>query len=276
MRSGVRLEHYLRAILENARLVLKVAPVVVVAGALKVAFDALGWAPIDLNALLSGLVAANVFLLGFLLAGTVADYKESERLPGEVAASLETLADECLIIHEAKGDPSAAGCLAHLHHLTVGIRGWLADQRTHADVLRDVRELNRYLIAFEPLAQPGYITRMKTEQHNLRRALIRIDVIRQTSFVTAGFVVAEMLAGLVVLALLLTDVQPMGEALFFVCTITFLLAYVIALIRDLDNPFEYPGGHQGAADVSLDALEQFERRLEQEDIEFATARVAAA
>src|SRR5205085_5694037 len=179
----------------NARLVVKVAPVVLIAGVLKLIFMNLDWSPIDLNALLSGLVAANVFLLGFLLAGTVADYKESERLPGEVASSLETLADECLIIHEAKGDPIAARCLSHLHHITVGIRRWLTAERSHDDVLSDIRALNHYLLAFDSLAQPGYVTRMKVEQNNLRRSVIRIDVIRQTSFVTAGYVVAEMLAG---------------------------------------------------------------------------------
>jgi hypothetical protein len=43
--------------------------------------------------------------------------------------------------------------------------------------------------------------------------------------------------------------------------LSYLLFYVLALIRDLDNPFEYHDGKPGAADVNLDVLEHSEERL---------------
>ena len=43
--------------------------------------------------------------------------------------------------------------------------------------------------------------------------------------------------------------------------ITYLLVYMLAMIRDLDNPFEYHGGLPGAADVDLSVLERCEARL---------------
>ena len=39
------------------------------------------------------------------------------------------------------------------------------------------------------------------------------------------------------------------------------LFYVVGLIRDLDNPFEYRNGEPGAADVNLDVLVRSEDRL---------------
>ena len=251
-----------RAAIASGRLVVKVLPFVAVVTVLKLLFHELDLEPLELNALLSGLVGANVFLLGFLLAGTVADYKESERLPGEVAASLETMADECLIIREAKADPAAEAFLLHLLRLTVAIRLWIMSRGRHGEVLDHIRDLNPHLLSFEPLTQPGYLTRLRGEQHALRRLVIRIHVIQQTSFVTAGYLVADVLGRLVVLALLLTDIGATVEAMFFVATITFLLTYTNRLIRDLDNPFEYPNGKPGSADVSLVALEEFQKRLE--------------
>ncbi len=35
-----------------------------------------------INNLFSGIIAANVFLMGFLLSGVLSDYKESEKIPG--------------------------------------------------------------------------------------------------------------------------------------------------------------------------------------------------
>ena len=53
---------------------------------------------------------------------------------------------------------------------------------------------------------------------------------------------------------------------------TFLLGYMLILIRDLDNPFEYDGGKQaGAAEVSLAPLEHVRRRLEPEVAEVTSS-----
>src|SRR5687767_2350199 len=41
----------------------------------------------DVGLVLTG----GVFLMGFMLAGTMADYKESEKLPGTLACSLENI-----------------------------------------------------------------------------------------------------------------------------------------------------------------------------------------
>jgi hypothetical protein len=61
---------------------------------LKLAAHWHGWVVLSVNPLFSGIIAANVFLMGFLLSGVLTDYKESERLPGDLACSLEAIADE--------------------------------------------------------------------------------------------------------------------------------------------------------------------------------------
>lgn len=57
---------------------------------------------ITLNSIFSGIIGANVFLMGFLLNGVLSDYKESEKLPGELSAMLATMADEMEIICRLK------------------------------------------------------------------------------------------------------------------------------------------------------------------------------
>src|SRR3954462_10166540 len=100
-------------ILAMPDLMLRALPWVAGVVILKAFFEAAGIHPLDLNPLLSGLVAANVFLLGFLLAGTLGDYKEAEKLPGELAGALETICDEALLVHTEKGLPEGAACVGH-------------------------------------------------------------------------------------------------------------------------------------------------------------------
>jgi uncharacterized membrane protein (DUF485 family) len=83
-------------------LVLRVALIVGAVIFFKLIAHWLGWEIISLNPLFSGIVAANVFLMGFLLTGVLSDYKESEKLPGELAASIESITEETLMISKSK------------------------------------------------------------------------------------------------------------------------------------------------------------------------------
>lgn len=217
--------------------------------------------PLEPNPLLSGLVAAMVFLLGFLLAGTAADYKEAERLPGELASSLDTIADEFLLIHAERGIPEAVDAVERLRRLARGIREWLYHQRDLDSVLAEVRGLNEPFLAFTPLVQAGFVTRLKSEQASVRKVLVRIDAMRTTSFVAAGYVIAELTGGLLLLGLLLSEIGETAESLFFTGVISLLMTYLFLLVRDLDNPFGYAQGQEGVADVSLKPLEDVTQRL---------------
>jgi len=104
------------------RLALKVTLIVGVVILLKLIAYWFGWEVISLNPLFSGIVAANVFLMGFLLTGVLTDYKESERLPGELAASIESIAEEALTIYKNKNAPAAKECLTSLYQLTTSIK----------------------------------------------------------------------------------------------------------------------------------------------------------
>src|SRR3954447_952093 len=124
------------------QLLLRAVPWVAGAVVLKAIFELAGFHPLDLNPLLSGLVAANVFLLGFLLAGTLGDYKEAEKLPGEIAASLETICDEALLVHEEKGIPEAAECIGLCADVAADIRRCIMREAGFKDVLKAIRAFN--------------------------------------------------------------------------------------------------------------------------------------
>lgn len=260
-------------VFQRWRLVVKVAPFVLLAALIKVGLDVLGWEPIPLSPLYTGLVGATIFLLGFLLAGTLADYKESEKLPGDLAASMETIADECMILYSDKRAKPALECLHHVRALAGSLLDWFYGRDAIATVFDRISGLNRFFLAFEPLTQPNFIVRLKQEQSAVRRMLIRVETIRDTSFVGAGYVIAELATFLLVVGLLLTEISPDAEEIFLVSTVTFLFVYVIALIRDLDDPFEFNlnGSENGAAEVSLRPIERLGGRLE-DAVELLLAR----
>jgi hypothetical protein len=138
----------------------------------------------------------------------------------------------------------------------------MAGTYRHDQLLGDIRNLNHFFRLLMPLSEIGFIARLKAEQRYVAGVVLRMDSIRLTSFVTAGYLIARVATWLVLIALVLTDAGPIGQELFFVTVIAFVLIYMNRLIRDLDNPFEYARGVRGAADVSLIQIERVERRLD--------------
>lgn len=95
----------------------------------------------------------------------------------------------------------------------------------------------------------------------MRRLVIRMDTMRKTSYVSAGYLFAEITALVILVLLVITEIGEATPTALVVGVLSYLLFYVLALIRDLDNPFEYHRGKPGAADVSLEVLEHSEHRL---------------
>lgn len=215
---------------------------------------------ITLTTLFGSIIAANVFLLGFLLAGTLADYKESERLPGEIAASIESLTDECLITLTNKGAKEAESAVSYMADFASAVRRWFyREERTRA-VMGRINGMNDIFLSFESLTQPNFIVRMKQEQATIRRILMRIDTIRDTSFVPAAYAIAELTTAVLIAGLLLTEIGPFYQEVFYIVVPSFLMIYLILLIRDLDNPFNYSSADAGA-EVSIKPIVDIDEKL---------------
>lgn len=254
----------------NPRLLLATAPYLVIAVVVKIVLEQTDQHLFQLSPLLAGAIGAEVFILGFLLSGTAGDFKEAEKLPGELSASLEAMADEALIGHADQGSPETRQVLERLVEIARSVRMWLVHDRGLDDVLGDIRALNVPMLPLTKTLPAVATSRLKAEQAALRKTVLRMDTIRRTSYVAAGYLIAEITAVLLILTLLVTDFGAKNDlraaedilpSVFLTGLITYLLIYLVSLIRDLDNPFEYTDGTPGAADVDLTVLEDTESRL---------------
>ena len=242
-------------------LLLRAGIAVAVAVVLKIVMHELRWEILSLNPLFTGIVAANVFLMGFLLSGVLSDFKESERLPGELASILETLVDESLSIYERSDNKVAMTFAARIVDLGRTFQAWFFKTVDTRTVMDRLAELHRSFLALEAGTEPNLIVRMKQEHQALRRILIRMETIRETSFISSGYRIADVSTFLLTVGLLLSSIDPFYESPFLLGVIVFLLTFLIMLIRDLDNPFAHHES-SSAEDVSLKPLEDFIHRMQ--------------
>lgn len=230
---------------------VRVVPILAVVALLKFLAYQFDLEVLELNALFTSLVAGTIFLIGFLISGVLSDYKESEKIPSELAASLKTLLDDTLTIHKTKPSATTHQLLAFQQTLASNVLDWFyAKERTHA-MLAKLSQLNDYFAALDSEGVPAnYIIKMKNEQVNLRRMLMRVDTIRDTNFVKPAYTVVEVMGFLIMCGLITIKLNPFYMSLFFTLVVAFLVFYMLLLIKCLDNPFNYLGG-TGGTEISL-------------------------
>ncbi len=257
---------YILRVMRKWSLGSKVLPIVGLVVVGKVLAHNLGYETIQLNALFTSLVAGTIFLLGFLISGVLSDYKEAEKIPGDVAASLEALYDDGYTIWKAKQLSAAEDFIGHHKALVTSMEDWFYKKQHTQHLLAEVSGMNDFFVNFEKEGvQPNIIIKMKTEQNNLRRMIIRIHTIRDTNFVPSVYAIVEFLAFAVTAGMILVRIEPFYEALFFTILVSYLFSYMILLIHDLDNPFDYSHSGESGTEVSLKPFHDVARRIAQAD-----------
>lgn len=207
---------------------------------------------LELNALFTSLIAGTIFLIGFLVSGVLSDYKESEKLPSELSAAIKSLYDDAYTIYKSKNSQNAHQFIVYQKDFTHFLMEWFYKRETTSNMVDRISQMNEYIIAMDVEGiQPGYLIKIKNEQSNLRKMILRIDTIRETNFIGSAYAILEAMAFLIALSLIIIKIEPFYVDLFFSLLVTFLISYMFLLIKDLDNPFDYAENGESGTEVSL-------------------------
>jgi hypothetical protein len=244
------------------RLMLTTLPYVCAVVALTVAREhLLGWhGALELGDV-AALLTAGAFLIGFMLSGTMADYKESEKLPGEIATTLETLDDHLALAAVKKPELDARALRGRVDELAAAVERWLHGHGAVDAVLDRIGATTELAQEIERL---GHWTsgRVLAELSGLRRTVTRIHVIQSTTFLQPGYALLDTLVTAIVAMLLLARWRSPVVEYTLTTAITLVYVYMVRLIRDVDAPFDHGGaGQRGAAEVDLAPIGAFRTRL---------------
>lgn len=221
----------------------------------KYVIDSYGWSLITINPLLTAFLGGVFFTIGILFAGAVTDYKEAEKIPGELAVALKTLyKDVGIIPFDSKHTYFVSDFRAGVKNLLYSITGNL---RNNSWKLKNVDiQMESLNILLEQMSKAGvqvnYILKMRTELTYIDRLSHRIDMIEETSFIPAAYTIAELAIGIILFLLLFVQVDFSYGGLVIVGAVSMILLSLLFLIKDMDNPFEY--GKDSFADVELGIL----------------------
>lgn len=258
------LRERIRGWLPSWRLPLRALAVALVVIGVRLVLDQADLERISLSPLIVTLITADVFVMSFILSGVLSDYKESEKVPGDLAVSMESIAEDCVLLWRHKQAAPARDCLQYMLDLTTALKRWFYKKERTQSLMDRVYGLGDFFMALEPFTQANFIVRLKQEQNSISRMVVRIHTIRETAFVSSGQAMAKIATVFVLIGLLTLKVSPWYESVFLVGMVAWFLSYLILLIDDLDNPFDYAeDGRPSGQEVSLKPLDDLERRIAQ-------------
>lgn len=207
-------------------------------------------------------LTGGIFLIGFMLSGTLADFKESERIPAEIACTLETL-EETLVLAGVSKSLGAFSLRQEILTVSQSIVDWTYRRISHRQLFEALETLGRTAQLLEKGGASSYATRVLAELHNLRKILTRMAVISRTGFLASGYALLETLVCSILILLIASIFRSALAQFILVSFVSLVFIYMLRLIRDIDDPFEYgEGGTQGAAEVELFPLTEFIERLQ--------------
>jgi hypothetical protein len=248
---------------KRLHLFFRVLPIVLVLVLVKIGVHALKIEFIPLDGLIPSLIAGAIFLIGFLLAQVLANYREAEHMPAEMRTALEAIHDDVLNFSritpgvERSAYTTALTDIVDAFESGLGVPGGHKHLENAIDKVDALSPLIAKLQALE--MSERFLVRLKSAQDTLRRCVFRVAYVQKMQFSPSVHVMVQtlVLANLFVLEFLKTT--NAWESVLILVLVGYMFVYSVLLVRELDQPFR--AGEASVDDVSLYQLRDFAKKI---------------
>lgn len=207
------------------------------------------------------ILTGGIFIMGFMLAGTLSDYKESEKIPGEISSILETMEDTITTVCKGK-NLNEKEMKQTLLETVEKILAWIYKKITLEEMFATLSKNVISATKMEEITSSGFASRYLNEISALRKLLNRMNVISVTSFLQTGYALLEILILAILGILFLSKFKNPIAEYTVIAFISLIYFYLYRLIKDIDDPFEYESEtSKGASEVELFPIYEYIERL---------------
>jgi hypothetical protein len=241
-------------------ILLKILPLTAIFSLAKWGVHYLGWEPWEFDSLTGSLFGVATFVIAFVLSGTLSDYRTSEDIPAQIVNAVETIQDSNLLAAASHSEYNPSPLHQGLVQVLEDIQNWLKSDKPLDEVITTITDLNLLFAQLEKYSNAPMMVRVQGEQAKIRLLVTRMQLIRDTEFLAPASVLLELFLLGAITALLLIGADRFSENIVVSVFLFTSFIYLVALIRDLDNPFQYDG--KSFVDVDLFPLEATLDRLQ--------------
>jgi hypothetical protein len=248
--------------LSKWRILLNVLPLAGLFCVAKAGMHVIGIEPWAFDSLTGSLLGSATFVIALILSGTLSDYGASETMPMQITDAIATIQDtnEMLALRSEEYDP--APLQQALNRIVEAILDWLIYNKPFTGIENAIAQLNSRLVPIMNMESGvGLVSHIQGEQAKVRSLTQQMKNHRETNFIEPAYVLLWLFLGGSTVTLLLIGAERFSENLVVSTLLFTSFFYLLLLIRDLDNPFDYDG--KSSVDVDLSVLKNMGDRLTQ-------------
>ncbi len=176
------------------------------------------------------------FVFGLLLAATMSDFKESERIPGEVASNLEAIKDWIYLARRVPRTGTSDLCKEELDQtylrnellgMTDGIIAWIYSKEKDSNVIFPlIRKSNEIAYYFaERGVDKEAIKGIQENTNAMRKQLTRAYSISRNNFIKPAYTLLQSILFIIMSLLLITKFKSNSADYLVTSAITFLFSH---------------------------------------------------
>ena len=240
-------------------LFLKVLPLTALFALAKVGVHTLGFEPWEFDSLTGSLFGASTFVLAFVLSGNLAAYIDIEDSVVQFINAIESIEDINIFVARLQPSLETTRLTSRLADLLGQLAQWLANQVGFEVIDASLADLNLILADLRLNSGDSVVDRGLPELARMRILVNRMASNRDSDFLGPAYAMLEIFLVGAVVALVLIGADRFSENMVVSCFLFTSFTYLLLLIRDLDNPFQYDG--TSCVDVDLSVLNSCRQRL---------------
>lgn len=245
-----------RSSVKDYRLALKTLIIVAILVAVRVALWRAGIEGMNPSAFISSIIGGGVFVLGLVIAGTLSDYKDAQRVPSDLAANLFVVLRESEAIHRVWGKPNLSRLRNRCIAIVDGLRKDI-DAGNSRECEKAIEDLGDSLLEMEDTDVPAnYVVRLRSEQAAMRKTAMRVYQIQREEFLPSAYAMIVSFVALIIAFVMFTKVDNLPVTAVTLGFLSFFFIYLLFLLNTINQPFKV-GQERGDDDVSLFQLYEF-------------------
>lgn len=248
----------MKQVLKRFRLFVIAALITTLIIIAKYILHSMGWEVIEMSSLHSSMVAGTTFVIGFLLSTTMADYKESERIPADFAANIENMHEDAISFYKQYPKFDLVGYQKQLQKIAAA---FAKDVRSKSKTSHlHIHRLSEHFAEMEKAGvPPNFIVKLKQQQALLTKHVMRVNYIQRITFIPSATILAWSIVVITLSLIMFTKIESLLGSTPILGGLTFILMYILLLIRVIRTPFHAEGATQD--DVSLYLIDQTAEHL---------------
>jgi hypothetical protein len=222
---------------------------------LKLIVNSLSGEFIVLGPLYTSIVGGGIFVIGLIVAGTLADYKESEKMPAEIASALVNILGIASSITKTTEAFDLVSFQEALKRVVTTLKEDLAEPGSRRCLVA-IQDLSPFFVELERLGLgPFTVMRLWAEQAMIRKCLLRVYHIQRTEFLPSAYILIQTIVLLIIGTLAFAKGERLYESVVILALLSYFFIYLVKLLKIMDTPFRTDQHTKDS--VSLFLLDEF-------------------